>query len=73
MRRLVALQCDVGHLAGILRLMTVFAVLLCCGVHGGGRAAASLGVDTSGVLTFGGLQRSYLVHVPAGSSNRRAS
>jgi polyhydroxybutyrate depolymerase len=67
MRRLVALQCDVGHLAGILRLMTVFAVLLCCGVHDGGRAAASLGVDTSGVLAFGGLDRTYQLHVPVGA------
>jgi hypothetical protein len=63
MRGLVPLQCDLGHLAGIVRVMTVLAVLLCCGVDDAGRAAVSLGVDTSGVLAFGGVDRTEVVFV----------
>ena len=48
-------------------LMTaVVAVLLCFASYGGARASAVPGGDVPGGLTFGGLQRSYLVHVPAG-------
>lgn len=81
MRRLVAYACGVGHLrficasaslprltrvpTGVLRLMTVVAVLLCCGVHGGARASASIGVDTAAAYAFGGLNRTYQLHVPA--------
>ncbi len=39
--------------------MAVVTVLMCCGVYGGARASAS-------VLPFGGLDRTYLLHVPAG-------
>ena len=47
------------------RIVAFFAVLLCCGVYGGAHALASAGVDTPGVLQFGGLDRTYLLHVPA--------
>ena len=47
------------------RLVAFVAVLLCCGVYGGARAAAGLGVDTAGALEFGGLNRTYQLHVPA--------
>lgn len=81
MRRLVAYVCGVGHLrficapaslptltrvpTGFLRLMTVLAMLLCCGVYGGARASAGLGVDTAGALVLGGMNRTYQLHVPA--------
>ena len=48
------------------RLVAVVAVMLCCGVYGGARASAGLGVDTAGALEFGGLNRTYQLHVPAG-------
>ncbi len=48
----------------LLRMATVLAVLLCCVVYGGARASAA--VDTAGTLAFGGLDRTYQVHVPAG-------
>ena len=47
------------------RIVAFFAVLLCCGVYGGAHALASAGVDTPGVLEFGGLNRTYQLHVPA--------
>lgn len=42
------------------------AALMCLGVYGGGRASAVAGVDGPGTLEFGGLQRTYLLHVPNG-------
>jgi polyhydroxybutyrate depolymerase len=48
------------------RLVAFVAVLLCCGgVYGGARASASAGVDNAGALEFGGLNRTYQLHVPA--------
>jgi polyhydroxybutyrate depolymerase len=48
------------------RLVAFVAVLLSCsGVYGGARASASAGVDTPGALEFGGLNRTYQLHVPA--------
>lgn len=80
MRRVVAYGSGAGHArftrspawlprltcvpAGVLRFMTVVAVLLCFVVLGGPRASAS-GVDTAGVFPFGGLDRTYQLHVPA--------
>src|SRR3954463_11184603 len=46
--------------------MAVAAVLACCGIIGVVRAPVSLGMDTAGTLAFGGLDRTYLVHAPAG-------
>ena len=78
MRRTDARECDVRHRlfvglpacslrpTAVRHLLTVFAVLLCCGVLDGARASASLGVDTSGLLSFGGLDRTYQLHVPPG-------
>ena len=78
MRQTDARECAVGHLSFInrsacaltltpvRRLLTVFAVLVCFGVSFGAHASASLGVDTAGVLPFGGLNRTYQLHVPAG-------
>ncbi len=48
------------------RLLALLAMLLCCGVYDGARASASLGADTAGTLAFGGLDRTYQLHVPAG-------
>ena len=50
----------------VLRTAAAVVVLLCCGIYGGTPAAASLGVDTAGMLSFGGLDRTYQLHVPAG-------
>ena len=48
-------------------LMTALLALLLCVVHfGGGRASAFPGGGVPGALTIGGLQRTYLVHAPAG-------
>jgi polyhydroxybutyrate depolymerase len=82
MRRFVAYGSGVGPLrfmcapaslptltrvpTGLMRLMTVVAVLACCGIVGVARAPASFGMDTAGVLSFGGLDRTYQLHVPAG-------
>lgn len=78
MRRTDARDRDVGHrlftsrsacalkLTPVQRLLTVFAALVCFGVWFGPPASASLGVDTGGVLAFGGLDRTYQLHVPAG-------
>jgi polyhydroxybutyrate depolymerase len=78
MRRTDVRECDVEHppligrsacplkLTHVHRLVTVFALLLSCGVDNGATASASLGVDTAGVLSFGGLDRTYQLHVPAG-------
>jgi polyhydroxybutyrate depolymerase len=41
-------------------------MLVCCAVYGGAHASASLGVDTAGTVAFGGLNRTYQLHVPAG-------
>ena len=81
MRRIVAYECGIGHLrfisppaslprlmrmkTGVLRLTTVVAVLLCWSVYGGAHAFARVGVDTPGALEFGGLNRTYQLHVPA--------
>lgn len=51
------------------RLVALVAVLLCCGVYGGARASAGLGVDTASALEFGGLNRTYQLHVPANVEN----
>lgn len=78
MRRTDAYDGDVGHplftrrppcpltLTRVRRLMTVFAVLVCCAVYDGADASASAGVDTSGTLSSGGIDRTYQLHVPAG-------
>lgn len=47
------------------RLMTFLGVFLVLAAVGGGHASASPG-DPPGALTFGNLQRTYLVHVPPG-------
>ena len=47
------------------RLVAFVAVVLCCGVYGGARASAGLGVDTAGALVLGGMNRTYQLHVPA--------
>lgn len=44
------------------RFAALVAVLLCCGVYGTGQASA----DSPGVLSFGGLDRTYQLHLPAG-------
>ena len=50
----------------LLRVTALLAMLLGCGTYGGPPASANLGTDTGGTLTFGGLNRTYQVHVPAG-------
>ncbi len=45
---------------------TLVAALLCVGSLGDPRAAAAPGGDSSGELAFGGLPRTYRLHVPAG-------
>jgi polyhydroxybutyrate depolymerase len=48
-------------------LMTAFScALLCCAAYGGARASASPGGNARGELAFGGVQRTYQLHVPAG-------
>jgi polyhydroxybutyrate depolymerase len=78
MRRTDMRDCEVGHLpftrwpAGppkltpVRLLVAVFAGLLCCGFYDGARSSASLGIDTAGMLAFGGLNRTYQLHVPGG-------
>ncbi len=51
------------------RLVAFVAVLLFCNVHGVAHAFASVGVDTAGALEFGGLNRTYQLHVPANVEN----
>src|SRR6478735_4199178 len=65
MRRSVAAKCEVAHLR-LGHVTAVAAVLACCGILGVVRAPVSLGMDTAGSLAFGGLDRTYLVHAPAG-------
>lgn len=72
---------DVGHppfirrpgcpltLTRVRRLVTVLAVLVCCAVYDGAAGSASAGADTSGRLSFGGIDRTYQLHVPAGSDH----
>jgi polyhydroxybutyrate depolymerase len=50
----------------IARLMAVVAVLLCFVAQGGTRASALPGGDAPRELVFGGMPRTYQVHVPAG-------
>ena len=51
----------------IARLATLGAVLLLGGLGGlGGAPAAAAPVDPPGVLTFGNLARTYVLHVPPG-------
>ncbi len=55
------------RLTHVYRLLTVVTLLLGCGVYGAALPAhASAGVDTAGVLPFGGLDRTYQLHIPAG-------
>jgi polyhydroxybutyrate depolymerase len=49
----------------VLRITALVAVVLCFGAFSGVCASASPD-DPPGALTFGGLQRTYLVHVPSG-------
>jgi polyhydroxybutyrate depolymerase len=49
-----------------VRLMAVVALLLCFATHCGARASALPGGDLPGELMFGGLPRTYQLHVPAG-------
>ena len=53
------------RLSNFLRTAAAVALLLSFGVVDGAPASAS-GVDTTGVLPFGGLDRTYVLHVPAG-------
>ena len=50
----------------IALIPVVVAVLLCFATYSGGRASALPSGDFPDGLTFGGLQRTYQVHVPAG-------
>jgi polyhydroxybutyrate depolymerase len=50
----------------IVRTTAVVAALLCSVAYGGARASALPGGDITGALMFGGLPRTYHVHVPAG-------
>jgi polyhydroxybutyrate depolymerase len=50
----------------IVRMTAVVAVLVCFAHCGGARASALPGGDAPGELMFGGLPRTYQVHVPAG-------
>jgi polyhydroxybutyrate depolymerase len=54
------------RLSNFLCVAASVAVLLCCGFLGSARASAS-GVDTRGVLSFGGLDRTYQLHIPSGA------
>jgi polyhydroxybutyrate depolymerase len=62
MRRSAALRCELSHWTSVV---AVIAVLVCLGFYGGARASAS-GVDTTGALPYGGLNRTYVLHVPPG-------
>ena len=53
----------------IVRMAALIAVLLCLVPYGGPRASAFPGGDIAGALMLGGLQRTYQVHVPAGSDH----
>ncbi len=53
------------RLSNFLRTAAAVALLLSFGVVDGALASAS-GVDTTGALPFGGLDRTYVLHVPAG-------
>jgi polyhydroxybutyrate depolymerase len=86
MREPAAYRCDIWHLgftrwpaslqiltgmsAWVLRVATVFAVVVCGGVVGGARASAS-GLDTTGALVIGALPRTYQVHIPPGVDRPR--
>ena len=48
------------------RMTAVVAVLFCFATYSGARASALPGGDAPGELMFGGLPRTYQVHVPAG-------
>jgi polyhydroxybutyrate depolymerase len=48
------------------RSVVLLAALVCVGAPNGPAASASPDGDSRGELTFGGLQRSYQLHVPAG-------
>ena len=62
-----AFAAAVSRLHRAPRVLTALAaVLLCLGAFGGARASATIGGDAAGELPFGGLQRTYQVHVPAG-------
>ena len=81
MRRTVAPECEVGHptftgrparppkLCRVRGLITVFAVLMGCAAYAGAPVSANAGLDTSGVLPFGGLDRTYRLHVPAAADH----
>ncbi|MGY4712908.1 alpha/beta hydrolase family esterase [Mycolicibacterium sp. CBM1] len=56
------------HTAVVIRRVTAFLVGLVLG-GGVGAGPASASVDPPGVLTFGTLQRTYIVHVPPGPPN----
>ncbi len=53
------------RLSNFLRTAAAVAALVCCAVYSGGPASAS-GIDTTGTLPFGGLDRTYVLHVPPG-------
>ena len=63
MRRVEANGRDVSHLVVV---MAVVAALVGLGLYHGARASAEAAVDTGGVLPFEGLDRTYVLHVPAG-------
>jgi polyhydroxybutyrate depolymerase len=50
----------------IARLSAVVGALVCLGTVGAPQASAAAGVDALGQLSFGGLQRTYVLHVPSG-------
>ncbi len=50
----------------LARVLALSAVLLCLDVCAGVRASAFPGGDARGALPFGGLERTYQVHLPAG-------
>ncbi len=52
----------------IARLTALVGVLLLLGMPGGARGSASPG-DPPGALTFGGVQRTYVLHVPPGTAS----
>jgi polyhydroxybutyrate depolymerase len=63
MRRAAAFRCHISHLVVV---MAVVATLVGHGLYHASRASAEAAVDTGGVLPFGGLDRTYLLHVPTG-------
>src|SRR4051812_21450711 len=50
----------------MMRMTAVVAAVLCLFAYGPGRASALPGGDLPGELMFGGLPRTYQLHVPAG-------